>query len=67
VLDPFLGAGTTAIASLQLGRSCVGIELYNKYANMARRRITGIDPLLRGKVEMIGQPADARADKEVAE
>ena len=27
VLDPFLGNGTTAVASLRLKRGCVGVEL----------------------------------------
>lgn len=39
VLDPFLGAGTTALVADRLGRDCVGIELNPEYAAMARRRI----------------------------
>jgi len=39
VLDPFLGAGTTAMVADQLGRDCIGIELNQKYAEMAERRI----------------------------
>lgn len=39
VLDPFLGAGTTALVADRLGRSCVGIELNPEYADMATRRI----------------------------
>lgn len=40
VLDPFLGSGTTALVADRLGRDCVGIELSETYAEMARRRIT---------------------------
>lgn len=39
VLDPFLGAGTTALVADRLGRDCIGIELNPDYAAMARRRI----------------------------
>ena len=39
VLDPFLGAGTTALVADRLGRHCIGIELNPQYAAMAERRI----------------------------
>ncbi|MGH3903841.1 MAG: DNA-methyltransferase [Pseudonocardiaceae bacterium] len=39
VLDPFLGAGTVALAAEQYGRDWVGIELNAEYAVMAERRI----------------------------
>lgn len=39
VLDPFLGAGTTALVALQNSRKFVGIELSDYYINMARNRI----------------------------
>ena len=38
VLDPFLGSGTTALVADRLGRNCIGIELRESYAAMARRR-----------------------------
>lgn len=38
VLDPFLGAGTTGLVSLELGRSCIGIELNPQYAQLAEAR-----------------------------
>ena len=41
VLDPFLGAGTTALVADRLGRDCIGIELNPEYADMAKRRIEG--------------------------
>jgi DNA modification methylase len=40
VLDPFLGAGTTALVADRLGRDCIGIELSPAYAAMAKRRIS---------------------------
>lgn len=36
VLDPFLGAGTTAMVAEQLGREWIGIELNPKYSRLAR-------------------------------
>ena len=39
VLDPFLGAGTTAIACKKLGRHFIGIELNPEYVEMANRRL----------------------------
>lgn len=41
VLDPFLGAGTTALAADRLGRHAIGIEINPEYAAMAERRLRG--------------------------
>ena len=38
VLDPFLGNGTTAVASLRLNRGCVGVELDLHHVGIAARR-----------------------------
>ncbi len=38
VLDPFAGTGTAGEVALKLGRSFYGIELYEEYAEIARRR-----------------------------
>jgi DNA modification methylase len=46
VLDPFLGAGTTAIVARRLGRACIGIELVPETAELARVRIAADSPLL---------------------
>jgi site-specific DNA-methyltransferase (adenine-specific) len=39
VLDPFIGAGTTAVVAQRLGRSYVGIELNPDYVKMAKERL----------------------------
>jgi DNA modification methylase len=39
VLDPFMGAGTTALVASQYGRSFLGIELNPEYVTIANARI----------------------------
>jgi adenine-specific DNA methylase len=41
VLDPFSGAGTTALVADRLQRNAIGIELNPTYAAMSERRING--------------------------
>ncbi len=38
VLDPFLGSGTTALSSKLLNRKCIGIEIEEKYCEIAAKR-----------------------------
>ena len=40
VLDPFIGSGTTAIASIRQGRHFVGIEVSKEYVELAKQAIT---------------------------
>ena len=39
VLDPFVGSGTTAVASIQLGRNYIGIDNKLEYVEISRERI----------------------------
>jgi len=39
VLDPFMGAGTTALIARELGRNYVGIELNSEYVRLAEERL----------------------------
>ncbi len=39
VLDPFVGSGTTLIAAYKLKRKAIGVEIDQKYFNLAKERI----------------------------
>jgi DNA modification methylase len=39
ILDPFMGSGTTGVASVKLGRKFIGIEIEPKYFEIACKRI----------------------------
>ena len=40
ILDPFMGSGTTGVAAVKLGRKFIGVEIEEKYFNIAVRRIS---------------------------
>lgn len=46
IIDPFMGAGTTAVVSKKLGRKYVGIEISESYVKMANKRIASVNPPL---------------------
>lgn len=43
VFDPFLGSGTTAAASLKLGRRCIGIESNLNYYSISEKRVAQVE------------------------
>jgi site-specific DNA-methyltransferase (adenine-specific) len=50
VLDPFMGSGTTAVASKELGRQYVGMEIEPKWHKIAEDRIKGVNA--KGQVSL---------------
>ncbi|HEX4905245.1 MAG TPA: site-specific DNA-methyltransferase [Acidimicrobiales bacterium] len=45
VLDPFMGAGSTAVAAVRTGRHYVGYDLDPAYVEVARTRVAGERPV----------------------
>ena len=64
VLDPFLGSGTTLIASEQLGRQCRGFEIDPRYTDVIVERwqkATGEEAVLGEDGESFAVVAEKRS------
>ena len=56
VLDPYLGSGSTMVAALMEGKSCIGIDISQDYCDSARERVTrtAYQPELMGRLSISG-------------
>jgi site-specific DNA-methyltransferase (adenine-specific) len=59
ILDPFMGSGTTGVAAVKLGRRFIGIEIEERYFNIAVRRI---EEALRQPDLFIERPKPAKQE-----
>lgn len=55
VLDPFSGTGSSAAVAKMLGRSYIGIDISEKYCQIARQRLEAVDTGVSVKEQRIGQ------------
>ena len=62
ILDPFMGSGTTGVACARLGRRFIGIEIEERYFDIACRRIEAAQAQkdLFVHAPVAEDPADAR-------
>jgi len=57
VLEPFAGLGTSCVAAKMLGRRYIGIDISEKYCQIARQRLEAVDTGVPVKEQNAGQLA----------
>ncbi|MBM4463658.1 MAG: helix-turn-helix domain-containing protein [Chloroflexi bacterium] len=53
VLDPFLGSGSTLIACLQANRKGIGVEIDDKYCDLAKKRLLEVGKLDQLRFDLV--------------
>ena len=54
ILDPFFGAGTTGAVAKRLGRRYIGVERETAYVELAKLRISRVQPATEAELEVTG-------------
>ena len=54
ILDPFFGVGTTGAAAKRLGRRFIGLEREAEYVELARERISKVNPVNLADLDVMG-------------
>ena len=50
IFDPFIGSGSTALAAIEAGRRFFGIDLEDKYVELANDRVEKLKMEIEGKI-----------------
>lgn len=66
VLDPFMGSGSTAVASVLEGRQFVGYDISPEYCSWARERIEGVEPRPLTQSTPAAKPKPVRRPRKAA-
>jgi DNA modification methylase len=58
VLDQFMGSGTTLKVAKEHGRKCIGIEIDERFAEVAAKRCQAAEPLFQpAPLDYVPQPS----------